>query len=463
MAIRKKALLAQYVKSDSNVPLQVVNLMEYGVIFMRSPVRALLVVGWFFLMVVRAYGCELVEGQVVDELTGAGIAGAIVTSETGVVRADAEGRFAIYSDGGMLRGRAAGYGRGEVLSEKAEKMVLTPFTPKALYLSFYGISAPSLVNPALELIETTELNALVIDIKGDRGMVSYPSPVAQAAGIGAQKVITVRDPIALLASLKERGIYTIGRIVVFKDDLLARARPELAVKTSAGLPWRDGEKLRWVDPFSREVWAYNIALAEEAASLGFDEIQFDYVRFPERAGLVFSRENIQAHRVEAITGFLGEARYRLNPYNVALAADIFGYVCWNENDTNIGQQLERLAEHLDTISPMLYPSGFTFGVGQFRNPVANPYEIVSLSLNKAQKRTGLSTRRFRPWLQAFRDYAFDRRHFGDSEIRSQTSASDEFGSNGWMLWNARNVYSTAGLKSETAELHAELEPTTFVR
>jgi hypothetical protein len=430
---------------------------------MRSLNQVLLVLGWLLLPVVCVFGGELVEGRVLDGRTGAGLAGATVTCAEGVTRTDGEGRFAIFSEGQPLRVRAAGYRRVEVLPGEAAEISLPPFTPKALYLSFYGISAPSLRDPALELIEQTELNALVIDIKGDRGMITYPSRVAQAAEIGAQKVITVRDPKKLLASLKERGIYTIGRIVVFKDDLLARARPELAVKTAAGSPWRDGEKLCWVDPFAREVWEYNIALAEEAAALGFDEIQFDYVRFPERSGLVFSRENVQTHRVEAITGFLAEARQRLNPSNVALAADIFGYVCWNENDTNIGQQLERLAEHLDYLSPMLYPSGFTFGVGRYRNPMINPYEIISLSLNKAQQRTGLSALRFRPWLQAFRDYAFDRRHFGASEIRSQTSASEAFGSNGWMLWNPRNVYSIAGLKGEKADFRAELEPITFVR
>ncbi|MEJ2201816.1 MAG: putative glycoside hydrolase [Desulfuromonadaceae bacterium] len=430
---------------------------------MRSLGYVLLVVGLLLLSVVSVLGCELVEGRVLDALTGTGLSEAVVTCGANVTRVDADGRFAVYSHGVPLRIRAAGYRRVEVPPEQATEITLDPFTPKALYLSFYGISAPSLRNPALELIKNTELNALVIDIKGDRGMVSYPSQVALATEIGAQKVITVRDPKALLASLQQRGIYTIGRIVVFKDDLLAGTRPELAVKNPSGAPWRDGEKLRWVDPFASEVWEYNIALAEEAAALGFDEIQFDYMRFPERAGLVFSRENIQANRVEAITGFLAAARKRLSPYNVALAGDIFGYVCWNENDTNIGQQLECLAEHLDYISPMLYPSGFSSGVGRYHNPVANPYEIISLSLNKAQQRTGLSALRFRPWLQAFRDYAFDRRHFGASEIHSQTSASDEFGSNGWMLWNPRNVYSSAGLKEKRTDILAELKPTNFVR
>jgi hypothetical protein len=180
--------------------------------------------------------------------------------------------------------------------------------------------------------------------------------------------------------------------------------------------------------------------------MGFDEIQFDYVRFPEAPGLLFSKENTQENRIEAITGFLSEARARLAPYNVFLSADIFGYVCWNRNDTNVGQQLEELATHLDYISPMLYPSGFSHGLGRIKNPVQNPYEIVFLSLNRARERTGLPALRFRPWLQAFRDYAFDRRHFGRNEVRAQTLASEEFGANGWMLWNARNVYNAAGLE-----------------
>ena len=147
----------------------------------------------------------------------------------------------------------------------------------------------------------------------------------------------------------------------------------------------------------------------------------------------------------AIGGFLTEARRRLVPYNVFLSADVFGYVCWNRNDTLIGQRIEELAPLLDYVSPMLYPSSFQFGIPAYRNPVAHPYEIVYLSLEQARQRTGLPATRFRPWLQAFRDYAFDRRPFGGDEIHTEISAAEAFGSGGWMLWNPRNTYSADGL------------------
>jgi hypothetical protein len=158
--------------------------------------------------------------------------------------------------------------------------------------------------------------------------------------------------------------------------------------------------------------------------------------------------NTQENRVKAISGFLMEARKRLLPYNIFLSADIFGYVCWNLNDTHIGQTLEDLTSHVDYLSPMLYPSGFQYGIPGYRIPVTHSYEIVYLSLKRAQERTRLPSVRFRPWLQAFRDYAFDKRHFEDKEIRDQINAVEKFGSHGWMLWNSQNIYSKYGLKKE---------------
>jgi hypothetical protein len=165
-------------------------------------------------------------------------------------------------------------------------------------------------------------------------------------------------------------------------------------------------------------------------------------------------ENTEDNRVFAISRFLHSARERLKPYNVFIAADIFGYVCWNRDDTSIGQRLEELAEVVDYLSPMLYPSGFQHGVGDYRNPVENPFEIVYLTLEKARLRSSLPARRFRPWLQAFRDYAFDRRNFGPKAVFEQTNASDQFGSAGWMLWNPRNIYRGLGLGED--RLQAEI-------
>ena len=325
---------------------------------------------------------------------------------------------------------------------------LMPFRPKALYLSFYGIGAKSLRDPALKLIQETEVNSLVIDIKGDRGWIPYPSSIPLASQVGAQRIITVKDMKSLIQSLKEKGIYTIARIVVFKDNPLALARPDLALKDGGGEIWRDRENLAWVDPFKKEVWDYNIQIAIEAAQQGFDEIQFDYVRFPDSSsGPRFSMANTEENRVKAISGFLQEAHDRLLPYNVFLAADIFGYICWNLNDTNIGQKLEALAPAVDYLSPMLYPSGYHKGIPGYPNPMANPYEIVYLSLKKAQERTNLPPIRFRPWLQAFRDYAFDRRFFNGREIRGQIAAAEKFGSQGWMLWNPSNNYSSEALST----------------
>ena len=414
---------------------------------------------WVAVLALVFPGAGWTEGlsgvKVVDQITGQAVEGAAAVLDGKILTADDQGLFPISTGGGKLSVKAPGYNRVEQaladpLPEGIIEVQLAPLTPKALYLSFYGVGSKVLRDPALKLINDTELNALVIDVKGDRGMIPYRSSVALAAEVGGQRIITVRDIDGLLTSFKEKGIYTIARIVVFKDDLLATARPDLAVKTPAGEPWRDREHLAWVDPFRKEVWNYNIQIAEEAAKLGFDEIQFDYVRFPDSHSPRFSQPSTEEARVKAIAGFLHEAKARLAPYNVFLAADIFGYVCWNLNDTDIGQKLEPIASAVDYLSPMLYPSGFQFGIPGFRNPVQNPYEIVYLSLKKAQERSKISPLRFRPWLQAFKDYAFDRRQFNGKELRDQISACEKFGSQGWMLWNPVNQYTATAesLKKE---------------
>ena len=393
-------------------------------------------------------------GKVVDLFTKKPVGGALVTLNNNFERTDENGLFYLKTIGDKVGVRAHGYFRTEQminipLNGSPQEIKLMPFSPKALYLSFYGIGDRTLRGSALNLIGETELNALVIDVKGDRGMIPYKSSTPLASEVGAQQIITVRDMGGLMKSLKEKGVYTIARIVVFKDNPLALKVPELAVKSQHGQIWQDRENLRWVDPFRKEVWDYNINIAIEAAQQGFDEIQFDYVRFPDASGLRFSMPSTEENRVKAISGFLKEAKERLMPYNVFLSADIFGYVCWNFNDTDIGQRLEDLISHVDYLCPMLYPSGFQYGIPGYRNPVAHPYEIVYLTLKRAQERTRLPSNRFRPWVQAFRDYAFDRRYFRGNEIKEQINAAKEFGSQGWMLWNPQNNYNEDGLKKIT--------------
>lgn len=407
-------------------------------------------------MGMAAQSAAALSGRVVDGTSGQPIPEAVVTQGTQVVRSDASGRYTL-PDGltGPVGARAPGYRQARVEATPANgvgasvpDLKLSPFRPKALYLSFWGIGDRGLRHAAEDLAASTEINALVIDLKGDRGLVPFPTRVALADQVGARPTTTVRNLPELIAHFKEQGLYLIARIVSFKDDPMAHAHPERAVKTASGALFKDLEGLAWMDPSLPENWQYPLDLAAEAAELGFDEIQFDYVRFPDTPGLVFSVPNTEEQRITAINGFLAAARKRLAPYNVFLAADIFGYVFWNQNDTFIGQKLEDLTRHLDYLCPMLYPSGFKFGIPGYTNPVAHPQEIVYLTLSKGGKRSGISPLRFRPWLQAFRDYAFDKRPFGAEEIRQQIDAAEKFGSNGWMLWNPRNAYTNAGLKSQ---------------
>ena len=389
-------------------------------------------------------------GIVLDSNTQSPIANAIITTTAGVLRTDENGHFATTQPVTRVSARAPGYLRSEapVSDETPITLTLTPFRPKAVYLSVFGVTSATLRNQAVSLADKTLINALVIDVKGDRGLTPYRSVAREKIGAVAhlaERAPQAQDFPALLAKLHAQHLYLIARIVVFKDDPLASAHPQWSVHTAAGTPWRDREKLQWMDPFSHEVWQHNLDIAEEAARMGFDEVQFDYVRFPDQAGLHFSLPNTRSNRTAAIVDFLQAARTRLAPYNVFISADIFGYVCWNLDDTAIGQQIETLGAALDYISPMLYPSGFTWGLPGLSNPVSDPGQIVRRSLEQAMKRTHLPGVRFRPWLQAFRDYAFDHRVFDATAISAQVKAADAAGSDGWMLWNPHNHYPTTDL------------------
>lgn len=394
--------------------------------------------------------------RIVDAVSGSPVSGAVVVVADQLWYADHNGMVIVARPVSRLSARAIGHRRVELsnINQTANSIEvrLPPLKPKALYLSFYGAGDAHLRQNALQLIHETELNALVIEIKSDRGLISFRSTVPLASQVGAQKIITVRNMANLIASLHQQGIYTVARLSTFKDNALARAHPEWAVHTQNGGLWIDRNGLSWCDPFQTEVQNYDLDIAEEAARLGFDEIQFDYVRFPDKSGLVFSRQSTETSRVQTITRFLTAATRRLARYNVFLAADVFGYTLWNTDDTGIGQRLNDLAPHLDYISPMLYPSAFQFGIPGYRDPVAHPQETVNLSLLNATRRTHLPAQRFRPWLQAFDDYAYDRRKFGAEQISDQIRAAESFGSDGWMLWNPRNLYTAAGLKKKE-EVH----------
>ncbi len=331
---------------------------------------------------------------------------------------------------------------------------------KGIYISYYALGSPEYVEHVKDLLEHTELNAIVMDVKGDRGYVVYSTQVSLAKEIGADGQVMVKNWPELIQWFKDRHVYTIARIVTFKDNLLSAAHPEWAVRDSTtGRVWKDGEGLGWGDPNWREVQDYNIALAVEAARQGFDEVQFDYVRFPSDGAVgraAFSAPNTQANRVSTIAGFLSRARQALAPYKVRVAADTFGYTAWLTGDIGIGQLLEAVAPALDVVSPMFYPSTFNDGLpndgGAYRNAIAFPYDILQKSTYRAVARArganpGIEVR---PWIQDFPDYAFDGRTYTVSEIRAQMDGAREGGGRGWLLWDPAVKYTRDALVSAQA-------------
>jgi hypothetical protein len=383
-------------------------------------------------------------GKVVDAITKTPIEGAPVTLGDKMVRTDQEGAFSIEGTGDKLRLRAAGYERKDVAMSEVSgpnaELPLKPLKVKGLYLSTYGAASPKIRNAALEVLERNNMNALVIDVKGDRGFIPFKIDVPLAEQVGAQKIILNKDYPGFIKKLKDRGIYLIARVVTFKDNLLATAHPEWAVKTQGGGIFLDRERLRWADAFHKETWDYNIAIAKAAAELGYDEIQFDYVRLPDNRGVVFPEKANIANRTKVITGFLEAAYKALIPYNVFVAADVFGYVPWNEGDTGIGQQIVDVTKAVDIVSLMTYPSGYHLGIPKYRNPVKHIYETVYLTQKMAIDRTKASPLKFRPWLQAFREYAYGGGNFEEDRMKLEIKAADDSGASGWMFWNAGNIY-----------------------
>jgi hypothetical protein len=383
------------------------------------------------------------------------LAGASVVVRGVEVRTDLDGVFRVEpvpAEAALLV-KMPGFEKAWVAStRKPVEVVLRPQAIKAAYLTYFGVGDRGIRERVLDLTARTELNAVVIDVKGDRGWVLYPTEVPLALSVGAQGPGTLRSFDAMMADFKARGIYTIARIVTFKDNILANARPDLAILyTRTGKPWIDNEKLAWVDPFREEVWAYNIAIAQEAVRRGFDEVQFDYVRFPTDGKLgaaKYLKPVSKETRLPTITAFLEKARREIGPTGAFVGADLFGYTAFNENDTDIGQRIEELAPHLDYICPMVYPSGYQKGIPGHANPILVPYKVVHESVRLIRKRAGGSPARVRPWLQDFRDYAFDRRIFGVPEIQAQIKGSDEAGGIGWMLWNPRNDYTGSALRAK---------------
>ena len=326
---------------------------------------------------------------------------------------------------------------------------------KGMYISRAALGNADFVKHIQDLLENTELNAVVMDFKGDRGQLTFPTQVARAQEIGADSEAMVKDPDAFLKWFKDRGVYTIARIPVSKDNLLAQAHPEWAViNANTGKIWRDPEKMGWVDPSHDPVWDYNIALAVEAAQMGFDEVQYDYVRFPTDGNVgvaQFALPNTEENRLAAIAGLLQRTQAALKPLGTKLGVDVFGYAAWVPDDLGIGQHIETIAPYIDVLSPMVYPSTFDTGLpgeaGRYRNAIAYPYDVVRKSTERTVERARIVNPEIeiRPWLQDFQDYAFDHRTYTPGEIRAQMDGAREGGGHGWLLWDAAVRYTREAL------------------
>lgn len=299
---------------------------------------------------------------------------------------------------------------------------------KGVHVTFSYASSQDRWNNILQLVEKEQLSTIQLDLKDESGRIGYLSQVKMAKEIGAGiDMLPIRD---MLAQLKKKGIYSIARIVIFRDPYLAQKKPQLMVRDKNGVPLMGGV---WVDPYSKEVWDYNVELAREAYELGFDEVQFDYIRFPEgwaARSAVYNAGDGRG-RVEVIADFLRYARSQLG-WDKMLSATVFGFTGFAVDDMGIGQRPERMAHYIDYISPMVYPSHFGPGNYGFSNPNAHPYEVIDKSMKDFKKLVEHTGCQLRPWLQSF---TMGYPPYGRKEVQAQIRAAEDNGISTWLLWN----------------------------
>jgi hypothetical protein len=348
---------------------------------------------------------------------------------------------------GAALGAALGGGVIPVASAAMALEARIGFKAKAIYLDPRITQGPVATGAMLDLIDRTELNALVVDIK-ENG-VFYETGVQFFRDANA--VSALYDPAALLAELRRRGIYSIARLVCFKDTPVALARPDLAViDVTTGLPWRDMAGNAWVNALQPELWAANAALAVEAAELGFDEIQYDYVRFPTDGNLAtmsFGVPLSEQARTSAILDFLDQTKVLLAPLGTRLSADIFGFTLLVDHDLGIGQNAELIGDVVDVVCPMVYPSHWPYGsiaVGGVPND--HPYETIKASMEFAKAKLPDEEQRIRPWLQGFSLPGY--RPYGAPDVRAQIDAAEAAGVGGWMIWDMANRYQEEAFRPQ---------------
>lgn len=342
---------------------------------------------------------------------------------------------------------------------------------KAIYLSSDSAANEDKISYAINIAKDTEINSVVVDIKDFTGYIAYDTEVLDAEKYLVEKV-KIKDIKSLIKRLHDENIYVIARVVIFQDPRLALARPDLAVhsleklntfpneKYTAKTLWRDNNGLSWIDPAAKYAWDYNIAIIKDAASHGFDEINLDYIRFPSDGALkdiIYIKWDRKILRQDVIKEFFTYLDENLS--DIKISADLFGYTTTNEDDLGIGQIIENAFGSFDFVSPMVYPSHYSVGFLGHQSPASHPYDVVNFSMKRAEARlaayksanqlssstnpTARKLRRteLRPWLQ---DFTIRGVYYGPDKVKAQIKATeDALGENykGYMLWNARNVYT----------------------
>ncbi|MEK7505632.1 MAG: putative glycoside hydrolase [Patescibacteria group bacterium] len=358
------------------------------------------------------------------------------------------------------------------ISEKKEEEVKpvakhlpVPVPLKAIYMSQCVVGTPTFRESLVKFIDETDLNAVVIDIKDYTGSISFPTidPMFAAASL---KACGARDMKEFLATLHDKGIYIIGRITVFQSPLQIKEHPEWAVrkKSDPEVAWKDYKGLSFIDAGAKPYWDYVVTLSKESYEIGFDELNYDYVRYPSDGPMsevnpIWSKGVSKEAMLEEFFGYLSE---RVRPMGAVMSADLFGMTTTNFDDLNIGQVMERALPHFDYIYPMVYPSHYPKSFLGLGNPNNDPYKVVNYSMTEAVKRLlATSTRiavigypmiassspamyekpvfdrnKLRPWLQDF-DYGKD---YTLEDIRAQIKASEDAGLHSWLFWDPANKY-----------------------
>ncbi|MGL5056104.1 MAG: putative glycoside hydrolase [Fusobacteriaceae bacterium] len=323
---------------------------------------------------------------------------------------------------------------------------------KGIYVSLHALATPHMLDGLIELTKKSEINTFVVDVKNDDGILLFKMDEVAKYGLDSDKKATIKNIESVIKRLKDNNIYLIARIVSFKDPIYAKKHPERAIVDNRnGKPYSNSDGLIWVSAYDRELWKYNIAVAKEAAKVGFNEIQFDYVRFPaSNGGKLDTHLNYRNTKNEtkalAIQNFLKEARKELEPFEVYIAADVYGQVSSSPDDMALGQHWEAVSNVVDYICPMVYPSHYGNGVYGLAVPDAEPYKAVYGSTRDSINRNyNIDTPAgIRTWIQDFSaPWVKGHIKYGIKEVNEQIRALNDLGINEYILWNASNRYSFA--------------------